>query len=1349
MIVGISHENIFANQSITPTGHRPYFLIKDNGQEIPILDNVIDISEPFEVESYVNWDKKLKVRRIYLTHPSVTPKVSTEYFKLGFECYEFSVPYLHRIAADLAAEGKWPLDTHGEWTDIRCLIYDIEDPKGDKLIQCLGIGTFTMKIKTTVDLEHEIFELDLKIPDECQTIQLLCNNRSEEFEKILVPFVNYLQNSDIIIGHNVLEYDNESIYEKLKEYQQFSDYIKNYTYVHKGFFRGKTVEKLVTFYPMTFDTLLVARFLWKDESDVGYGLKNLAIKFKIARSNRVYERHFGGFGKWSNENPLCLEYNADDIQETFGLFKMQAKAILVNMLISGESFEDVISGSNGRMADQMTLIRSYNKEINGPMINPGKAARGLYGHFHGELKSKREIFDFFRNHTKCTTQCIIDEDTAVDMLKYTPEDDGNIEPVMSEEDWKVQENILRLVKYGEEMPDWIEYYPFMCGELLYGGKKYTGYVSTGGKTVYPTEPMVPEHDVSKADVAAQYPSILKAKNITANTVKLSRKGDPVDGWCWFRAIKHTEILELFEWRPATDFAYSDGEGYFIGYHVRNKEGYVNSALTGIINAVGKYKKMKGWEDAYQKALKPLRNAMSVHKDRCITLIDNKGLHVDTIKKLSDEFFENWFSNVEVKQSILNGIEYDYVDISTKNISTISVDRNCVFRIGKINKFIRHKYNGTLLKITTKGGSTIVSPNHSLFTLNNGNLIISDASKICVGDKIVSLASIPQNYFPTSEYSYRMHKSTNRQNKKVPDEVPLSEDLAELIGYYVSEGWMTYDETHGDRLSLSGSDDEFKERVHNLINKTLGLKCYSLKREGCWHIQCSGVFAKQIFGRYGISSIDKRITDELFNSSREIIIKFLNAYIYGDGSAYYYGPRLEEGNNVSKTIHTDYIKMALDGLICIRISTVSEKLANQLSLLFKLIGLNMSCMMIDLRNRDKNWTNPRGFDVHANYVSYQLRTLQTGSHYHSIMFNNIENIQVDSIEILDYNNYLYDLEVEEYNNFIDASGLLLHNTHGVLLSLDSTCQQFNLAGCAIPTLGQAITTHLNNYIEENGWKVLETDTDGTEFKRKSHDAADFNRLVKDVEAYWKRQIGHPILFDIEHSKHKLFIAHKNYITIKDNDDIKLTGNTLHSADKPKIYERCLKRIIREILPNVNTSDDLLSEVLQKTSKIVNEEFLNINDDDLMIIGKVSPSESYTNEVNAGRTIALEKLVNTRITFPTKMEFIVCVERLPETTGNKSETDPICYMYPRHLIDDLGKTRDYVWYKNMVFANIDTIFRFEKVSSRTPTKSIFTFDPSIDEKVIKIPKRATIDAFNNDDKKGEEKSVTTTKKQTSLF
>src|SRR5208282_4681203 len=84
-------------------------------------------------------------------------------------------------------------------------------------------------------------------------------------------------------------------------------------------------------------------------------------------TRRIYERDFSGFGNWDNDNPLCLAYNNHDIQETYGLFKLQAQAILINMFISGLNFQDVVSGSNGRLADHLCLIRGYNKVINPPM----------------------------------------------------------------------------------------------------------------------------------------------------------------------------------------------------------------------------------------------------------------------------------------------------------------------------------------------------------------------------------------------------------------------------------------------------------------------------------------------------------------------------------------------------------------------------------------------------------------------------------------------------------------------------------------------------------------------------------------------------------------------------------------------------------------------------------------------------------------------------------------------------------------------------------------------------------------------------------------------------------------------
>lgn len=845
MIISFSHDKIWTEKGTEPTNHRPYFLIKDINI-IPTIDNVIEISEPLLLESQVNWNDKIKVRKVFIEHPNQTPKVSLEYFKLGFETYEQAVPYLTRIAADLEAENKWPLNTNGEWVDLSCLIYDIEELSEKELITCIGYGRFTISLRTV--LPHTI---EIKIPDVYISEQHYANNKQDELQ-LLESFVKLVNESHIIIGHNASIFDNHEIYDKLKNYSRFDSFIKERCYLHQGFFRGKTENAMVEIYPLTFDTLLAARFLFKGESDEGYSLKRIAQRYEFPSiKNRVYEKDFGGFGKWDNNNPKCQLYNQQDIDDTFHLFKKEVQAIFLEMLITGLNFQDLLSQSNGKVADHMSLTRGHNIIINGPMMHPSKVAQSLYVHFKGKLKTKKEIFEYFRTeHFECNDSCAFDDKTSQQM----------------------RDKLLRVVKYGEEMPDYVLYYPLVLD-----------YEAIGGFTKHPPITLTPLHNIKKADVTAEYPSIIKGKNICPETVRPALPNEEPDGWSWFSEIKYTNVLQFFNYKKHPE------KGYLIGYKSRKRIGILNEALTELLIAVQQYKNKPGWEETYSKSLKPFRNA---------------------------------------------------------------------------------------------------------------------------------------------------------------------------IGF------------------------------------------------------------------------------------------------------------------------------------------------------------------------------------------------------------------------------------------------------GTLLNNNGTCQQFNpIAGAAVTNYGQEITTWATDYIEKQGYKIVYADTDGVEFV-KSNPTKDFESCINDVETYWTERFeGYPIKFDVEDAEIKLYITHKNYITYN-KENIKLTGATLHAADKPKIAEKTLKILMKNILPATYTKEEFLSKYREESVKIIKDIFNDIKIDDLIISSGVQPSENYNNEKLAQRVTVIERLLNIHITFPTKMEFIVCKNRLPNMDGEKTSQDPVAYEWPRQLVEDNPELWDLEWYKTMVYSYLETIVNFPKGSLKMNVKSLFS-------------------------------------------
>lgn len=642
-ILALSHTHKFTNASADPIKHthRPYFLIKYDEKPLVRVDGVKEIGPVETYKSYVNWNKELKVRRVYVDKPGITPRVSGEYYKQGKETYEQGIPYLQRVYADHCAEGHWPLNTKGKKETISCLIYDIEQV--NNIITCCGIATFNIYITSNVDLANEVFDIDFSIDDKIEIKQLLADNINEEHNNIIKPLIDDFKSSSIKIGHNILQYDNAEVLKRLTNISQFGAYIRDSTSKHKFFNRGR-MSNLTEIYPISFDTLLASRFLFKEFAEGQYGLKRLTrlldirvedtkqfpyrksrVEQIVGSNRRIYESDFGGFGRWSNDNQLCLQYNEDDLWETYGLFKKIYKEVFTYMFLIGAPFSDIVANSNTKNADYMSLIRAYKKEITAPMIEPIKAAKILaqhFGEFDGEsltnykLPTKSEIFEYFRTH-KCTTECF-DWYFASKKKKTKKTNDGEDDDEAlgdASDDIDRQKiiddmanKVLRCTKYGDEMPEWVEFYPILLDYLTIGGMGYepeqAGIVNT------------PLHQVRKADVAAQYPSIVKAKNITYNTVRLARKGEKPDGWLCLRLLKHRELLPIFEWRKVTaDDKYIDRQDVYknqvlIGYINRGVEGYINKGLTGLMRMATKYKKLPEWKTVYDKAIKPARNAMT-------------------------------------------------------------------------------------------------------------------------------------------------------------------------------------------------------------------------------------------------------------------------------------------------------------------------------------------------------------------------------------------------------------------------------------------------------------------------------------------------------------------------------------------------------------------------------------------------------------------------------------------------------------------------------------------------------------------------------------------------------------------
>ena len=121
------------------------------------------------------------------------------------------------------------------------------------------------------------------------------------------------------------------------------------------------------------------------------------------------------------------------------------------------------------------------------------------------------------------------------------------------------------------------------------------YHMPGGMTIKPDKEafshFIPWWYVVVADVGAMYPTILKAMNVGADTVRLAKRGEKPDDYIWLKKIPQRFLDKRdVNWRGITeDDSFAD-KGFMLGVKIDKKPGVVNCAMTGIMSMIAKIKK---------------------------------------------------------------------------------------------------------------------------------------------------------------------------------------------------------------------------------------------------------------------------------------------------------------------------------------------------------------------------------------------------------------------------------------------------------------------------------------------------------------------------------------------------------------------------------------------------------------------------------------------------------------------------------------------------------------------------------------------------------------------------------------
>ena len=775
MLLGLSSDFLYLHKGQPRkinSIHKPYFLAfcekdrdiessraelikkwEENKSENNNLSKIRDIGDVENYRSFSDFSENRKIFKVFTHKSYFVPEVSDELFYYhNLYTAEHDIPYQQRALVDLATSGKtWLFDTNGQKKKVKVLVYDIETSqfgKGKEVIpiDIIGYSDLNVEFESEKNLENEEFSFDIL---DCQTNwqdmevkQIISRNIDEEIDN-LAEFCKIIMKFDIISGHNIIGFDNYQIFGRinwvLREKHQnlsdnnikiFQDFVTKYSKPDKSFHFGMSSEA-VQFYPCSLDTYLGVRKFYSFLND--FSLKAVAPFLGIHIKNRLILSP-----AQIKIDDRTLKYNKQDVQEQLGVTINLVQLALPLAFTTCMPFDMLLSSGAVGMWDHMSLIRgALQKKIMPPICRVLSISQTLNRDFK-HCKNRNDI---------------------VKQAKQKKE--------------QLSKEFLRVVKYGDEMPSWVEDPYVIYNEKATDPDERLNYHMPGGMTIKPdteaSSHFIPWWYVVVADVGAMYPTILKAMNVGADTVRLAKKSEKPDDYIWLKKIpqKFLSNRDVF-YRPISDKdSYAD-KGFMLGVKIDEKPGVVNCAMTGIMSMIAKTKKelkevkktgdkseLQSLKMMYQ-SVKGARNA-GTHgilaapgvSGRQFNLwgaatITTKGQAIlaDALNYLKNQNIRVVYGDsVDAKTGIIIKDDslikiIDIKDIFDKHnsdiykkgnheykklndIECLSISKNGICEWKKANFIKRHPYDKNILEIQTQRGKISVTKNHSLYTLHNG------------------------------------------------------------------------------------------------------------------------------------------------------------------------------------------------------------------------------------------------------------------------------------------------------------------------------------------------------------------------------------------------------------------------------------------------------------------------------------------------------------------------------------------------------------------------------------------------------------------------------------------------------
>ncbi|NJF24317.1 DNA polymerase domain-containing protein [Thermococcus sp. Bubb.Bath] len=427
-------------------------------------------------------------------------------------------------------------------------------------------------------------------------------------------------------------------------------------------------------------------------------------------------------------------------------------------------------------------------------------------------------------------------------------------------------------------------------------------------------------------------------------------------------------------------------------------------------------------------------------------------------------------------------------------------------------------------------------------------------------------------------------------------IEVDESFAKLLGYYVSEGYAGKQRNLKNGWSYSVKLYNEDQSVLDDM-KRLAQRFFGKVRRGRNYVEIPKKIGYLLFENLcGVLAENKTVPEFIFTSPGEVKLAFLEGYFIGDGDVH-----------PSKRL---------------RLSTKSELLANQLVFLLNSLGIsavklghdsgvyrvyiNEGLPFVKLGKKKNAYYSHvlpkevlsevfgKVFQKNVSPQTFRKRVKdgkldpEKAQRLSWLLEGDIVLDRVESVETEEYIGYVYDLSVEDNENFLVGFGLVYaHNSYYGYYGYARARWYCKECAESVTAWGREYITMTIREIEEKyGFKVLYSDTDGFFATIPGEDAETVKKKAKEFLEYINSKL--PGALELEYEgfyKRGFFVTKKKYALIDEEGKITTRGLEIVRRDWSEIAKETQARVLEALLKdgNVEEAVSIVKEVTEKLSK----------------------------------------------------------------------------------------------------------------------------------------------------------------------